>query len=68
MFVDSERESVSERSLIDPSVIIGQKQLYMDFEANHGASYGKRIFWDSTAFTPEMKTVISEAKDSGHAS
>ena len=36
-------------ALIDPSIITGQKQLYMDIDVDHGASYGKTLFWDSTA-------------------
>jgi purine nucleosidase len=39
-------------ALIDPSIITGQKQLYMDIDIDHGASYGKTIFWDSTARVP----------------
>ena len=33
-------------ALIDPSIITGQKQLYMDIDIDHGASYGKTLFWD----------------------
>jgi purine nucleosidase len=39
-------------ALIDPSIITGQKQLYMDIDVDHGASYGKTIFWDSKAQVP----------------
>src|SRR3982074_114338 len=39
-------------ALIDPSIITGQKQFYMDIDIDHGASYGKTIFWDSTAKVP----------------
>ena len=39
-------------ALIDPSIITAQKQLYMDIDVDHGASYGKTIFWDSTAQVP----------------
>jgi purine nucleosidase len=39
-------------ALIDPSIITGQKQLYMEIDIDHGASYGKTIFWDSTAKVP----------------
>ena len=34
-------------ALIDPSIITGQKQLYMDIDIDHGASYGKTLFWDA---------------------
>jgi purine nucleosidase len=39
-------------AIIDPSIITGQKQLYMDIDIDHGASYGKTIFWSSTAKVP----------------
>ena len=40
-------------ALIDPSIITGQRQLYMDIDIDHGASYGKTIIvWDSKAHVP----------------
>jgi inosine-uridine nucleoside N-ribohydrolase len=39
-------------ALIDPSIITGQKKLYMDIDIDHGASYGKTLFWDSSAKVP----------------
>ena len=39
-------------ALIDPSIITGQEQLYMDIDVGHGASYGKTIFWDAKAQVP----------------
>jgi purine nucleosidase len=39
-------------ALIDPSIITGQKQLYMDIDVDHGASYGKTIFWDPKTQVP----------------
>jgi inosine-uridine nucleoside N-ribohydrolase len=39
-------------ALIDPSIITGQKQLYMDIDVDHGASYGKTIFWDAKTQVP----------------
>ncbi len=39
-------------ALIDPSIITGQKQLYMDIDVDHGASYGKTIFWDPKTSVP----------------
>jgi purine nucleosidase len=38
--------------MIDPSIIAGQKQLYMDIDVDHGAGYGKTLFWDSSAKLP----------------
>jgi inosine-uridine nucleoside N-ribohydrolase len=45
-------DEIASAALIDPSIITGQKQLYMDIEIDHGASYGKTLFWDSTAKVP----------------
>ena len=38
--------------MIDPSIIIGQKQLYMDIDVDHGASYGKTLFWGPKTQVP----------------
>jgi len=45
-------DEIAGAALINPSIITGQKQLYMDIDVDHGASYGKTIFWDSTAKVP----------------
>src|SRR6202162_6296027 len=45
-------DEIAGAALIDPSIITGQKQLYMDFDVDHGASYGKPLFWDSSAAVP----------------
>jgi inosine-uridine nucleoside N-ribohydrolase len=39
-------------ALIDPSIITGRKQLYVDIDVDHGASYGKTIFWDPKTQVP----------------
>ncbi len=45
-------DEIAGAALIDPSIITGQKQLYMDIDVDHGASYGKTIFWNSAAKVP----------------
>jgi inosine-uridine nucleoside N-ribohydrolase len=35
-------------ALIDPSIITAQKQMYLDVDIDHGASYGMTLFWEST--------------------
>ncbi len=45
-------DEIAGAALIDPSIITGQKHLYMDIDVDHGASYGKTIFWDSAAKVP----------------
>jgi len=45
-------DEIAGAALIDPSIITGKKQLYMDIDVDHGASYGKTIFWDAKAEVP----------------
>jgi len=45
-------DEIAGAALIDPSIITGTKQLYMDIDVDHGASYGKTIFWDAKAQVP----------------
>ncbi len=45
-------DEIAGAALIDPSIITGQKQLYMDIETDHGASYGKTLFWDAKTQVP----------------
>ena len=45
-------DEIAGAALIDPSIITGQKQLYMDIDVGHGASYGKTIFWNAEAHVP----------------
>jgi inosine-uridine nucleoside N-ribohydrolase len=46
-------------AMIDPSIITGQKQLYMDIDIDHGASYGKTLFWDAGAKVPPYERVAT---------
>ncbi len=46
-------------ALIDPSIIVGQKQLYMDIDIDHGASYGKTLFWDASAKVPPYERLAN---------
>ncbi|HEV7511589.1 MAG TPA: nucleoside hydrolase [Candidatus Acidoferrum sp.] len=45
-------DEIAGAALIDPTIITGQKQLYMDIDTDHGASYGKTLFWSSEAKVP----------------
>lgn len=45
-------DEIAGAALIDPSIITAKKQLYMDVDVDHGASYGKTILWDSKAQVP----------------
>lgn len=46
-------------ALIDPSIITGQKQLYMDIDIDHGASYGNTLFWDSSSVVPPYERLAN---------
>jgi inosine-uridine nucleoside N-ribohydrolase len=52
-------DEIAGGALIDPSIITGQKQLYMDIDVDHGASYGKTLFWDSKAQVPPYLRVAN---------
>jgi purine nucleosidase len=45
-------DEIAGAALIDPSIITVQKQFYMDIDIDHGASYGKTLFWDASAKVP----------------
>jgi purine nucleosidase len=42
-----------------PGIITGQKKLYMDIDIDHGASYGKTIFWDASAPVPPYERLAN---------
>ena len=46
-------------ALIDPSIITGQKQLYMDIDIDHGASYGKTLFWTPESQVPPYERLAT---------
>ena len=45
-------DEIAGAALIDPSMITSQQKLFMDIDIDHGASYGKTIFWNSKAQVP----------------
>ena len=45
-------DEIAGAALIDPSIITGEKLLYMDVDIDHGASYGKTLFWGPTTTVP----------------
>jgi inosine-uridine nucleoside N-ribohydrolase len=45
-------DEIAGAAMIDPSLITGQKKLYMDIDVDHGAGYGKTLFWDASAKLP----------------
>ncbi len=53
-------DELSAAAMIDPSIITGQKELYVDIDVSHGPSYGQTLFWDpSTELPPyERKATV----------
>jgi purine nucleosidase len=45
-------DEIAGAALIDPSIITGEQQLYMDIDIDHGPSYGKTLFWKAMAQVP----------------
>lgn len=52
-------DEIAGAALIDPSIITGQKQLFMDIDIDHGASYGKTLFWDASAQVPPYERLAT---------
>ncbi len=52
-------DEIAGAALIDPSIITGQKQLYMDIDIDHGASYGMTLFWDSSTVVPPYERLAN---------
>src|SRR5437660_3218263 len=38
-------DELSAAAMVDPSIITGQKQLFVDIDIDHGPSYGETPFW-----------------------
>ncbi|HUO25771.1 MAG TPA: nucleoside hydrolase [Candidatus Aquilonibacter sp.] len=45
-------DEIAGAALIDPSIITGEQQLYMDIDIDHGPSYGKTLFWSPKTQVP----------------
>jgi purine nucleosidase len=45
-------DELSAAAMIDPSIITGQKELYVDIDIDHGPSYGETLFWKPGAVLP----------------
>jgi purine nucleosidase len=45
-------DELSAAALIDPSIITGQKELYVDIDVDHGSNYGETLFWAADASVP----------------
>jgi purine nucleosidase len=48
-------DELSAAALVDPSIITGQKELYVDIDIDHGPSYGETIFWQPGTLLPSYE-------------
>jgi inosine-uridine nucleoside N-ribohydrolase len=53
-------DELSAAAMIDPSIITGQKELYIDIDVDHGPNYGETLFWDPQTQVPpyERKATV----------
>jgi len=45
-------DELSVAAMLDPSIITGEKQMYVDIDIDHGPSYGETLFWSDQAQLP----------------
>ncbi len=53
-------DELSAAAMIDPSIVTGQKELYVDIDVDHGSSYGETLFWEPGTELPpyERKATV----------
>jgi purine nucleosidase len=52
-------DELSAAAMVDPSIITGQKQLYVDIDVDHGPSYGETLFWKPGTELPPYERVAT---------
>jgi purine nucleosidase len=52
-------DELSAAALVDPSIITGQKQLYVDIDIDHGPSYGETLFWSPGTELPSYEKLAT---------
>jgi purine nucleosidase len=52
-------DELSAAALVDPSIITGQKSLYVDIDIDHGPSYGETLFWAPGAVVPPYERLAN---------
>src|SRR5229473_2864833 len=52
-------DELSAAAMIDPSIITGQKQLYVDIDIDHGPSYGETLFWQPGTELPSYERIAT---------
>jgi purine nucleosidase len=48
-------DELSAAAMVDPSIITGQKELYVDIDIDHGPSYGQTLFWSPGTQLPSYE-------------
>ncbi len=53
-------DELSAAAMVEPSIITGQKELYVDIDIDHGPSYGQTLFWapDSDVAPYERRATV----------
>ena len=53
-------DELSAAAMIDPGIVTGQKELYVDIDVDHGPSYGETLFWEPGTELPpyERKATV----------
>ncbi len=52
-------DELSAAALVDPSIITGTKQFYVDIDVDHGPSYGETLFWEPGTALPSYERVAT---------
>jgi purine nucleosidase len=52
-------DELSAAAMVEPSIITGQKQLYVDIDIGHGPSYGETLFWTPGADVPPYERLAT---------
>lgn len=52
-------DELSAAALLDPSIITGEKQMYVDIDIDHGPSYGETLFWAPGSEVPPYERLAT---------
>jgi inosine-uridine nucleoside N-ribohydrolase len=52
-------DELSAAAMVDPSIITGAKELYVDIDVDHGPSYGETLFWAPGTALPSYEQLAT---------
>jgi purine nucleosidase len=52
-------DELSAAAMIDPSIVTGKKELYVDIDMDHGPSYGETLFWAPGTELPPYERIAT---------